>query len=687
MNYFFDTNTTQEFNRAISLEWIETNGLGGYASSTIIGTNTRRYHGLLVASMKPPVQRNVILSKMDESIKLNGQTYELGTNKYHNAIYPTGYIFQESFQKNMFPEFMYSLHGIKLKKTIAAVHGENTTLIIYEVLQADTPFVLDLLPLTAPRDFHQLSCNMMPMAWDSNFERGILHHQANDQSPPLYISVPGSSFEYLPDWYYNFEYPVELERVQGANEDLFTPGRFSVQLKEGDRLGIIASTDAPHGRNALSLFEAEKYRRESLLEEVPDNHLAKTLTLAADQFIVSRGEEGKSIIAGYPWFSDWGRDTMISLPGLCMATNRYDDARRILLAYADNVSEGMIPNRFSDYGEESMYNTADATLWFFVAIYQYLSYSGDKEFVLDYMLPVLEDIIFRHQIGTRFGIRVDTDGLLEAGEADVQLTWMDAKVGDWIVTPRRGKAVEINALWYNALRIYSYLQDLSGNLELAQAFQDQARGVKRTFQDKFWNYEGEYLYDLVDGEYKDASIRPNQIFALSLPFPLLEGERATQVLDVVTTHLYTPKGLRSLSPLDSAYKDVYIGDIYARDGAYHQGTVWAWLLGPYVDAVMYVQKNFGKYKAKQVLADMASHLGEAGVGTISEIFDGAAPYIPRGCFAQAWSVAEMMRVADQYELWHSSLGWQESQEKAVASRKVPVPELGFIPLAMTHYWK
>jgi predicted glycogen debranching enzyme len=374
--------------------------------------------------------------------------------------------------------------------------------------------------------------------------------------------------------------------------------------------------------------------------------MRRTLTLAADQFIVRRGAEGRTVIAGYPWFTDWGRDTMIALPGLCLATGRFDDARRILGAFAEVASEGMLPNRFPDSGEAPEYNTVDATLWFFIAAQQYLDATGDETFVRERMLPVLRDVVAWHERGTRHDIHVDRDdGLLVAGVEGDQLTWMDAKVGDWVVTPRHGKAVEINALWYNALRILAGFERRWGSEADVNRFDAAAARVRASFRQVFWNDATRSLFDVVHGQDRDASVRPNQIFAISLPHPLLEGLDAAEVLAVVERKLLTPAGLRSLSPDDPRFIGTYIGGPRERDGAYHQGTVWAWLLGPYIDALVRVRGEAGAHDARRIVAAFESHLDEVCVGSISEIFDGAPPHAPRGCFAQAWSVGEILRAS------------------------------------------
>ncbi len=644
MKFTFDQDVTHHFEQAVRKEWLETNGLGGWASSTIIGANTRRYHGLLIAATRPPVGRMVLLSKLDETIEQGERTWQLGTNQFPGVIHPQGLLYQNRFEKDFFPVFEYECGGIRISKTIAAVHDENTTLIVYNVEKAPGEFVLQLQPFIAFRDYHSLAKANDGISTESNFAGGLLKLQPYENTPPLFILVPSSDFEKQPAWHYNFEYREEQERGLDFQEDLFTHGRFKKTLKKGDTLGVIISTADPDGRNAQFLLQKEQKRRQSLLQNVTsDDPLERTLRLSADQFIVKRDSHLKTIIAGYHWFSDWGRDTMIALPGLTLVSGRFDDARKILRAFARSVSRGMLPNRFPDAGEAPKYNTVDATLWFFIAIYKYLIYSQDFNFIRHELLLVLKDIIKWHYRGTRYNIHVDTDGLLYAGEPGMQLTWMDAKVGDWVVTPRQGKAVEVNALWYNALKIYAEFCRLAKNKAECGRFEIRTAKLKRTFNKTFWNADGNYLYDVVDGDLRDASVRPNQLFAVSLPFSLLSTQRSKQVLAVIEKELLTPVGLRSLSPNDPAYRPFYEGDQWQRDGAYHQGTVWSWLLGPYITALVKIRSEAGRQKAIGILEKFLPHLQQAGIGAISEIFDGAAPHEPRGAVAQAWSVAEILR--------------------------------------------
>jgi len=646
----FKTNQLSQYDFASNLEWLETNGVGGYSSCTVAGSNTRRYHGILVASTQPPVGRLVVLSKLEETLVTKEKRFELSCNQYPGAVHPQGFQYLKSFERNIFPEFVYEAGGIEIKKTIAGIHGENTVVILFEVLKAKTKFTLELMPLASCKDFHTEARANDSIYKNYLFDEGVFQTLNYETCPEIFIAVPGSSFVESKSWYYSYEHAIEQERGLDYQEDLFTHGHFEVELKEGDKLGIIVSIDDPRGRKAVELVEKERARREALAKPFAYHDELRRLALAADQFIVKRGDLN-TIIAGYPWFADWGRDTMISLPGLCIATGRHADLKNILKAFANSVSEGMLPNRFPDHGEKPEYNTIDATLWFFVAIYKYYLASKDKAFITE-MLPTLTNIIHWHYKGTRYNIHVDlADGLLTGGQEGVQLTWMDAKVGDWVVTPRRGKAVEINALWYNALNILSLFCSECDDAIAGSDWKLKAEKVGESFNEHFWNDMRGCLYDYIDGDEKNADLRPNQVYAISLPFPLLNKQRATKVFKVVSDQLYTPKGLRSLERSHPDYRFQYGGNIHNRDGAYHQGTVWSFLIGPYVDALLFVKGEKGKRDAAKVIEEYLKHLDERCVGSISEIFDGEEPFTPRGCVAQAWGVAEALRVAVEHKLF------------------------------------
>ena len=657
-------------------EWIETNGLGGWSSSSILGCNTRRYHGLLVAATKPPAERTALVSKMDETIVLDDKRYELGVNQYPNdIIHPQGYQYITSFSKEFFPEWIYEINGIVIRKTIGMIHGENTTILLYEVMKAGKPFEMELLPLLSVRGYHSMMHANDAVNREAEFAGHTFKTKLYEGTPTIFINIPGGEYHHHPNWFLRFNYAIEQYRGLDFEEDLFNPGHFSIALREGDKLGIIFSTENPTGRVAMELLNNERERREELLSEAFNSSPAQLLTLAADQFIVKRGESLKTIIAGYHWFTDWGRDTMISLPGLCLSTGRYADAKKILEEFSHDVSMGMLPNRFQDNNEPPEYNNVDGTLWYFIAIFKYLKATGDKEFVVQELLPVLKEIIDWHFKGTRYNIHVDGDGLLYAGEEGQQLTWMDARIGTWVVTPRMGKPVEIEALWYNALKIFAELLRMNQQPQDAELVELSAQKTRQSFDNLFWYDEGNYLYDVIDEKGKpDTSLRPNQLFAISLPFPLLESRKAEAVLKIIEEKLYTPVGLRSLPPEDVHYIHQYGGDTWHRDSAYHEGTVWSWLLGPYVDAIMSVPGFIGldgisgREKAMKIIENFSYHLNEGGIGTVSEIFDADAPHHPRGCMAQAWGVAEMLRVIGDYNLIEATDAKSKKKSMATVSK-------------------
>jgi predicted glycogen debranching enzyme len=643
----FDHLICSDLGQATRLEWLETNGIGGFASSSIIGMNTRRYHGLLVAATKPPVGRTVLLSKLEEAVLLGGKRYELSANQYAGAIHPEGYLLLDSFRLDPFPVFTYRIEDVEIEKTVFLVHGENTVVIQYELLGnlAGRSAILEVRALVAFRDYHSTTHVNSSIRTEVASAPGVATITPYDGLPSLHFAHNAQAIDSAGFWFYNFEYERERERGLDYLEDLFSPLLLSFDLARTATAAVIASMLAHEAAEARMLEDEEIERRERLKPVQETDVFATVLTAAADQFVVARGDQN-SVIAGYPWFSDWGRDTMISLPGLSLVTGRFDIARNILRAFARSMDQGMLPNRFPDAGETPEYNTVDATLWMFHAVSEFLRYTGDTDFVRAELYQKLADSIAWHERGTRYGIRVDSDGLLRAGQQGVQLTWMDAKVGDWVVTPREGKPVEIQALWYSALCVMEELARAFGRGAEAGHYSALAGRVRGSFESAFWNEQDGCLYDVVGTAGPDRSIRPNQIFAVSLPHALLSGERARRVVDVVEWELLTPYGLRTLSPRDPNYKGRYSGDQRSRDSAYHQGTVWPWLLGPFLTAYLKVHANDPqvRLRADRFLDAIRSHLWQAGLGQISEIFDGDAPHHPGGCIAQAWSVAEILRV-------------------------------------------
>jgi predicted glycogen debranching enzyme len=638
----FDSKICTDFEAAVSREWLETNGIGGFAFASIAGTNTRRYHGLLTAATRPPLGRVKMLSKYEETLIVDGQKFELSANRYPGAVHPRGFEYLMNFRLDPLPIWTYEASGVKVEKKLFMPHGENSVVLRFGVkskLGRRGPQIsLELRPLLSFVDYHHLQRQNDEFGTGYETSDGIASVKPYPDLPTLFFHHNASAVEATGHWYRNIECSIEQERGFDFYEDLFQPFVLKFDLKRDAT--VVAST-LESAIDAGRVEKAEIRRRKALVKQskVKDD-FAQQLVPAADQFIVRRGA-GHTVIAGYPWFSDWGRDTMISLPGLTLATNRSEIARDIILEFSNHISQGMLPNRFPDIGEEPEYNTVDATLWYFESIRAYVDLTGDQKLVLDELYDKLADVIDWHLKGTRYKIHVDTDGLLCAGEPGVQLTWMDAKVGDHVITPRTGKPVEIQALWYNALRIMAEFAAALGKAEDKARFDAMADLAKLSFNAAFWNADGEYLYDVVENGNRDASVRPNQIFAVALKHSMLDEERSRTVVEKVEAELLTPVGLRSLSPHDPAYVPVYIGSPWERDSAYHQGTVWGWLIGPFVEAY---RKVYPGEDTEKFLAGFRAHLLEAGIGQISEIFDADPPHTPRGCPAQAWSVAEVLRV-------------------------------------------
>ena len=646
----FTKETCGNLDAALRREWLETNGLGGFASSTIIGLNTRRYHGLLVAATRPPVGRVVLLSKMEETLFIDGQPFDLSANHYPGVVHPQGFRYLKQFRLDPFPVFTYEIDGVEIEKTVFMVYGENSTVVQYELKKNNHPespekLRLELRPLIAFRDYHSTTHENGAINSAVEQNPGITSVTPYQGLPALHLGHNADELRKTGEWYRNFEYDAERERGLDFSEDLFNPMVLRFDLRLRRPASFIASTERRDVALVAEYRKAEITRRQRASASSPvEDAFAQDLAAAADQYIVSRGDQ-KTVIAGYHWFSDWGRDTMVALPGLTLLTGKHEVARSILRTFAKHVNQGMLPNRFPDAGETPEYNTVDATLWLFEAARAFLAYTGDLEFVRNELYPVFADIIAWHVRGTRYGIKVDAGGLLASGEPGVQLTWMDAKVGDWVVTPRRGKPVEIQALWYNALCIMEDLAQKFGDEASQKRYRNMATVASWSFNRLFWNESTGCLYDVTNGAPPDPSIRPNQIFTVSLPHSMLSPERAKSVVEKVQEHLLTPYGLRSLAPTDPQYRGRYTGGPVERDGAYHQGTVWPWLMGAFITA--YVKVNGGSdgahRQAAEWLVPLKEHLADAGLGHISEIFDGDPPQRPCGCIAQAWSVAEILR--------------------------------------------
>jgi len=644
----FDSDICTNFEEALSREWLETNGIGGFASSTISGANSRRYHGILTAATKPPLGRVVMLSKFEETLTIDGNSYDLSANQYPNKVYPTGYKYLKSFRLDPFPIWTFEVENIEIEKKIFMVHGENTTVcqwtIKSKVQSPKSKVELELKPLLAFRDYHHLRQNTTDFNTDFQVAEKIVSVNPNAEFPALFFAHNAETVEETSHWYRNFEYAIEKERGFDFSENLFQP--FALKFDLSSAASVIVSTQIDEVYEVAQLEAKEVARRKDLVVKADaKDDFESQLALAADQFIVSRGA-GKTVIAGYPWFSDWGRDTMIALTGLTISTNRTEIAREILLEFSKHLSQGMLPNRFPDAGDEAEYNTVDATLWYFEAIRAFVEKTGDYDFVRENLYEKLAEVIVWHLRGTRYNIHVDTDGLLYAGEKGTQLTWMDAKIGDLVITPRIGKPVEIQALWYNALKIMTDFARKFGDEQDRQRYEAMAETARQSFNAVFWNDAEDCLFDVVINGQRDGSVRPNQIFAASLHYSMLSIGQAQKVVEKVEAELLTPVGLRSLSPKDKDYCPIYIGSPLERDSAYHQGTVWGWLIGAFVDAYRRVYSNGNQVekRVEEILSGFKNHLSEAGLGQISEIFDADAPHKPRGCMAQAWSVAEVLRV-------------------------------------------
>ena len=634
-------------------EWLLTNSRGSYASGTVIGCNTRRYHGLLVASLHPPVERTVMLSNVLDTIEFDGESDELANFEFSDRLHPQGYRYLKEFRRDTGVHFTYQIGSLELERSIYLGYDDDTMVITYRLAGFQGKVTLNLVPLVALRDFHSMQSSSSSLHVEH--EDCVMTARVLDPNgPAVHLYCKDAVIDRGPDWWYAMRYRVESRRGQHDHEDVWAPGTFTVTATSPCRIDFVVRATrglerpGPLDIDVDELIDSLRHRNAKLLEQAgAADRDEEALVKAADQFIVRRqvapGQESASILAGYHWFADWGRDTFIALPGLLLDTGRFAEAREVLTTFGDVLDEGMIPNRFDDYGGEPHYNSVDASLWYINAAYEYLRASGEDAAFDESFRPVIARIVAAYSRGTR-DIRGDDDGLIIAGNEDTQLTWMDAKCNDVVFTPRYGKAVEINALWFNALNILAETAPSDGERDEYAAM---AKKVQTSFRSLFWNKEHDCLYDciLTDGT-PDASIRPNQIFAVSLPFSCLSLARQKKVVAVVKEELLTPYGLRSLSPADSRYQGHYEGDQFQRDSAYHQGTTWAFLMGPFIEAHLRVHgfSKLAKREAADIIAPLLRHLHtEACLGSVSEIIDGDFPHRPKGCIAQAWSVAALLR--------------------------------------------
>jgi predicted glycogen debranching enzyme len=644
---------------AESHEWLVTNGLGGFASGTAAGTSTRRYHGLLMASLQPPTDRTLLVAGVDETVRYSGASFPLATNRWLSGdVSPKGYLNIESFHlEGTKPVWRYALADALLEKRVWMKQGENTTFVEYALARVSSPIEIEGKILVSYRDFHATT---HADSWQMKIEpveHGI-RVVAFDGATPFYLKSATAALDSRHEWYKNFFLPVERERGLDDHEDRLVAAVFRGRLTAGEKLTLVFSTEAQavldgeqarvlQSNHDLKLFQAwQKRHAETVTTPAEDEPgWLWQLVLAADQFIAKRAlpddAEGLTVVAGYPWFSDWGRDTMIAIPGLALPLGRPEIMRKILESFARYVDGGMLPNNFPDRTGTPQYNTIDAAMWYFEAVRQYFEATQDLALVQK-LFPVLSRIVDAHVAGTRYNIKVDpADALLYGGNPEVQLTWMDAKIGDWVVTPRIGKPVEINALWINALNT---MAEFSRRLARpGEGYLKLKQKAEKNFQ-KFWNPVRNCCFDVIDvpGGGADASLRPNQVFAVSLPASPLTAEQSKGVVDTLGRELLTSFGLRSLGPSEPGYVGRYAGGPRGRDSAYHQGTVWAWLLGPY--ALAHYKVYGDRAAAQSFLEPLGRSIYSAGLGSISEIFGGDAPFPAAGCFAQAWSVAETFRV-------------------------------------------
>lgn len=665
----FNRETLSRFEDAIQKEWLITNGLGGYASSTVLGVNTRKYHGLLVAALHPPRERRVFLTKLDEDVSIENDVYRLGANEFQDGFFPRGYSLLKEFSVSPYPKYVYALPNVEVQKTIFMSYGKNATIALYSIFNDDNFDVkVQVFPIVNGRYFHSVTDkSSAPVEFVQKQDEAKVEMSLKSSQPVLIMIATDGHYFARGKWIERMYLREEAHRGESCLDDCYQPGYFETSIKAGENknfaIAAVAGEDEESARELLSqlpsttcdvkaLYEEEIGRFENLLigfygthRTLQANSWLDWLALATDTFIVQgRSERQKAVIAGYHWFEAWGRDTFISLPGLVLVPGRFEYARRILLSFEKYCKQGLMPNFLPDRTEQPVYNTADATLWFVNAALQYLKYTGDFKFIREQLWETLKSIVENHLKGTAFNIHVDADGLLSHGP---QLTWMDAAFEGKPVTPRVGKAVEIQALWYNTLRTAQLLAEKFNERNQAETYAQMAEKTRNSFAEKFWDVERGCLYDVVRERERDDSLRPNQILAVALDFNMLGGARNEKVVDAVQRELLTSYGLRTLGRKDSRYIGVYAGDRRSRDNAYHNGTVWPWLLGSFIKAYLKIKgytESGREYALRNFLMPLFTEkIFEGGLGTLSEIFDGDPPHTSRGCISQAWSVAEPLR--------------------------------------------
>jgi len=658
------------FDQAVHKEWLITNGLGGYSSSSILGLNTRKYHGLLVSALHPPRDRTVCLAKLDEELSISNKTYSLAVNEFEGKIFSQGYDFLEEFSINPFPKYVYKVPEVKVRKVVFMPKGKNIVVIKYDAAnQSNGTAKINIHPLITCRHFHStLDRGINYPSFNQKLAKGEVEISFSNPEVTVTIYSTAGRFNEEPQWIGNLFYREEARRGESSVDDCFQPGSFEVlvpcnQQKEFAIVAAASDNKQEHKEsleewnninNICKQYEFEISEKEMLLtrfrsfnNEVQTSSWLKWIFLATEAFVTSVSEGGKTLLAGYFWFESWGRDTFISLPGLLLLNGRFEEAREVLLYFIRHSKKGLIPNLIQNGSGVSSYTTVDAALWYVNAVLQYLKYTGDFVFIKKELWESMKTLFESYLRGTEFGIGMDDDGLLAHGSG---LTWMDARVDGEAVTPRIGKAVEIQALWYNTLKIIQLLASRFEEKCLAERCAEISTRTRMNFNRKFWNSQEGFLFDVV-GPSPDASLRPNQIIAAALDFTMLDKTKSEAVIEAVKRELLTPYGLRTLSKNDSRYRGYYSGDRRNRDLAYHNGTVWTWLLGPYITAYR-KRRNISIYHLKNLLTSMFDkQIHQAGLGYISEVFDGDRPHVPRGCIAQAWSIAEPLRAYIEDVLW------------------------------------
>jgi predicted glycogen debranching enzyme len=641
-----DKEDCRNLDRALSLEWLETNGRGGFASGTLAGVNTRRYHALLLVALKPPVERYVLVNHLEEWVEVGPQAFPLSTNLYDDVIHPDGYGRCQRFSTDPWPTWTYQEGKLSLQRELFCSWGRDLIVVRWRLRGARAKGItLKVRPMLSGRDYHATHHENNTLYAQASIAEGRVTWQPYGGLPPVHAFHNGH-YRHAPDWYRRLYLPMERQRGLSAHEDWWSPGEISFTLMPDRSAELILTTESIVDVHVSDLEKDELARRKQLIDSAPRRpRLAHSLWRAAPSYLSIRGQR-HTIIAGYPWFTDWGRDTFIALPGLCLITGWHEVAWQIIEAFAAHVSEGMVPNRFPDAGEHPEYNAIDASLWFVHAVDRYRSYSEDETRVKQQAWPAIKQILDGYRRGTRFGIHQDRDGLIAGGLVGAQLTWMDVRVDERPVTPRHGKPVEVQALWVRALAIGEDLAARYGETEYANMCRKDREQAIRSFRHRFWCEASGYLYDVIDGPAgDDSTLRPNQLYAIAFGDGLVSKDQANRILDVIRTRLLTPVGVRTLPADDPRYHAHYEGGVVDRDSAYHQGTVWSFLLGPFVTAWTKTKGGTSKAKkqAREFLQGIERHLDDACLGQVSEIFDAEPPHTPRGCPAQAWSVAEPLR--------------------------------------------